>query len=135
MQTPEHITQSSTNPQTNTVSWQWEASHFMPTKEGIMAFIPAGPREVDEEEAPVKVLQFPDDPHIIGLGYKEIVIPMNVRLLDHLLDTGRKNGGKALVSIISLPRDLWIATPLVAFEVTVEEVERLRKLVIMETQA
>ena len=57
---------------------------------------------------------------------------MDVLLLDCLLGVDRKNGGKALVSIISLPGDIWIAAPFVRFEVTVEELERLRVLLVAE---
>ena len=37
--------------------------------------------------------------------------------------------GKAVVSIVSLPKETWMAVPLAGFEVEMEELERLRRLV------
>ena len=115
--------------QSNTEARQWEVSHFMPTDRGVMAFVPAGPENLDETESPIKVLQFINASYIVGLECKGIIIPLDASLLEHLINAGQNNDGKALVSIISLPTESWIAMPLVGFEVTVKELERMKGLI------
>ncbi len=114
--------------QSNTETRQWEVSHFMPTDRGVMAFVPAGSESLDETETPIKVLQFMNASDIVGLECKGIIIPLDASLLEHLINAGQNNDGKALVSIISLSAESWIAMPLVGFEVTVEELEQIKEL-------
>ena len=135
MQTQETISEPKPGRQAGIPGWQWQASHLMPTERGIMAFVPAGPVGLKEHEAVVKVLQDPDEPGVLGLACGEIVVPLESALLEHLVQVAERGDGKAVVSIVSLPKETWMAVPLAGFEVEMEELERLRKLVIMETQA